>query len=61
MTQTEMIANIPDKVKMLAKMNAPLRKLAEPEDIADAIAFLIGPSSRHITGVTLPVCGGLSM
>jgi 3-oxoacyl-[acyl-carrier protein] reductase len=61
MTQTEMIANIPDKVKMLAKMNAPLRKLAESEDIADAIAFLISPSARHITGVTLPVCGGLSM
>jgi 3-oxoacyl-[acyl-carrier protein] reductase len=56
-----MIASIPDKVKMLAKINAPLRKLAESEDIADAIAFLIGPSARHITGVTLPVCGGLSM
>lgn len=61
MTQTQMIANLPEKVRMLAKMNTPLRKLADSEDIADAIIFLIGPTARHITGVTLPVCGGLSM
>jgi 3-oxoacyl-[acyl-carrier protein] reductase len=61
MTQTQMIAHLPEKVRMLAKMNTPLRKLADSEDIADAIIFLIGPTARHITGITLPVCGGLSM
>lgn len=60
-TQTEMIANIPDKTKMLAKMNTPLRRLAEPGDIAEVISFLVSPAARHITGVTLPVCGGLVM
>ena len=34
--------------------------IAQPEDIANAIAFLISPAARFITGITLPVDGGLS-
>jgi 3-oxoacyl-[acyl-carrier protein] reductase len=61
MTQTDMIANIPEKVKMLTKMNTPLRRLAQPEEVAEVVAFLISPLSKHITGTTLSVSGGLSM
>lgn len=61
MTKTQMISNIPEKVKMLTKMNTPLRNLAEPEDIANSIAFLLGPQAAHITGETLRVCGGIFM
>jgi 3-oxoacyl-[acyl-carrier protein] reductase len=61
MTQTEMIANIPDKAKMIAKMNAPLRRLAEVDDVALTIEFLLSPSARHITGENIRVCGGISM
>lgn len=61
MTQTDMIANIPEKTKMLAKMQTPLRRLAEPSDIADVISFLVSPGARHITGETIRVCGGIVM
>ncbi len=61
MTQTDMIAHLPDKTKMLTKMQTPLRKLAEPIDIANTIAFLLSPAARHITGETIRVCGGLVM
>jgi 3-oxoacyl-[acyl-carrier protein] reductase len=61
MTHTEMIANIPDKVKMVAKMNTPLRRLADPDDIASTIDFLISPAARHITGENIRVCGGIVM
>ena len=61
MTQTNMIADLPDKIKMLTKMQAPLRRLAEPADIANGIAFLLSFASRHITGESLRVCGGLMM
>ena len=61
MTKTQMISNIPDKVKMLTKMNTPLRNLAEPADIANSIAFLLSPQAAHITGETLRVCGGIFM
>ena len=36
----------------------PSKKIAEPEDIAGAVAFLCLPVSRHITGQTLAVDGG---
>ncbi len=36
----------------------PLRCLAEPADIADAIVFLASSQARMITGHTLPVDGG---
>jgi NAD(P)-dependent dehydrogenase (short-subunit alcohol dehydrogenase family) len=37
----------------------PLRDFATPDDIADAVLFLASPMARVITGVTLPVDGGL--
>ncbi len=38
----------------------PLGHYAQPEDIASAIAFLASDDARFITGVNLPVDGGLS-
>ncbi|QWD72742.1 SDR family oxidoreductase [Polynucleobacter sp. UB-Raua-W9] len=61
MTQTDMISSIPDKTKMLTKMNTPLRKLAMPADIAGVAEFLIGPKGSHITGESIRVCGGIVM
>ena len=37
----------------------PLRDFATPDDIADAVQFLASPMARVITGVALPVDGGL--
>jgi len=37
----------------------PLRDFATPDDIADAVQFLASPMARVITGVVLPVDGGL--
>ena len=34
--------------------------LIEPEDVADTIAYLLSPAARMLTGLTLPVDGGLS-
>jgi NAD(P)-dependent dehydrogenase (short-subunit alcohol dehydrogenase family) len=36
----------------------PMRQLAEPADIADAIVFPASDRARSITGHTLPVDGG---
>lgn len=34
--------------------------LIEPKDVAETIAYLLSPAARMITGITLPVDGGLS-
>lgn len=42
--------------KMAAQV--PLNRVAQPEEVADAIAFLASPSAAYISGVNLPVDGG---
>jgi 3-oxoacyl-[acyl-carrier protein] reductase len=41
--------------------NIPLRRLGQPEDIADAIVFLASEQARWITGQLLYVGGGNRM
>jgi 3-oxoacyl-[acyl-carrier protein] reductase len=45
-------------VDRLAKL-APLERLGQPEDIADAVAFLAGPDGAWINGQTLRANGGI--
>ncbi len=39
----------------------PLGRVGEPEDVANAVAFLAHPDSNYITGETIVVAGGLVM
>jgi len=39
----------------------PLRRVAEPEDIAEAVLFLASPAAGFITGQTLVVDGGITI
>jgi 2-hydroxycyclohexanecarboxyl-CoA dehydrogenase len=39
----------------------PFRRLAEPRDVANAVAFLASDEASYITGQTLSVSGGLTM
>jgi hypothetical protein len=41
--------------------HVPLKRLGQPADIANAVAFLAGPGASYITGVTLHVNGGMYM
>lgn len=51
------------KQAMLDKLVAaiPSRRLAEPDDVAAAIAWLSSPDAAYVTGQTLSVSGGLTM
>lgn len=58
MTETDFIRDVPQKTKLTAKVNTPLKKLARPEQIASTICFLCSGSASHITGSNIPVSGG---
>ena len=65
MTATELYERYLEKYGEGSESNRELLSrqylgIAQPQDIANAIAFLISPSARFITGITMPVDGGLS-
>jgi len=39
--------------------DAAMKRMGQPEEVADAIAYLAGPHSSFITGVAIPVSGGM--
>lgn len=49
------------KLRVALEKAIPLRRLAQPSDLANAVAFLSSPASTYITGQTLSVSGGLTM
>lgn len=61
MTDTELIADIPEKSRLMAAAKAPLRRLAKPEDIAGTVSFLASSKSDYLTGETIRVNGGQVM
>jgi 3-oxoacyl-[acyl-carrier protein] reductase len=61
MTETERLAQFSEKARILARTQAPLRRLAKPEDIAEAVAFLLSPAAKYISGENLRVAGGSVM
>ncbi|WP_338661887.1 SDR family oxidoreductase [Pararoseomonas sp. SCSIO 73927] len=62
LTLTDMTEGMKGDEGLLAKFRerTPLGRPADPADIADVIAFLAGHDARYVTGVNLPVDGGLS-
>ena len=59
---TGMTATLSDEDKIVfAKRRTALKRYAEPEEIAHGILNLLLPASQYITGVALPVDGGLSI
>jgi len=55
----ERLASEPEFLAAVAR-SYPMGRVGEPSDVAAAIAFLLSPASAWITGVTLPVDGGLT-
>ena len=59
--ETPMTDALPEKVKEELKRMIPLERLGRPEDVAEAVLFLISQSSNYITGQVLNVNGGIYM
>ncbi|HEY9084499.1 MAG TPA: 3-oxoacyl-ACP reductase [Candidatus Tyrphobacter sp.] len=60
-TMTEMVAAMPPAAVEAARRRTPEHRLAEPEEIARVVRFLVDEQSAFVTGATFDVNGGMFM
>ena len=61
LVETNMLAALGEDRRSEFQGQVPLGRVAQPEEIAEAVGFLASPEAAYITGVVLPVDGGLAM
>jgi 2-hydroxycyclohexanecarboxyl-CoA dehydrogenase len=60
-TDTPLLAAVPEKHREAFVNVTPMRRLAKPSEIADAVLFFASSRADFITGQVLSVSGGLTM
>jgi 3-oxoacyl-[acyl-carrier protein] reductase len=58
LTDLVLATNSPEQIKEIEAM-IPLGRLAEPDEVADAVAYLVSDHARFVNGAVLSVNGGL--
>ena len=59
--ETPILATIPDKLITQMREEVPLRRLGQPEEIANVYAFLASDEASYINGAVIEVAGGLTV
>jgi 3-oxoacyl-[acyl-carrier protein] reductase len=59
--ETEMVANIPDKLKERLLAQIPLHRFGTAEEVARAVVYIVSSDGDYITGAELSINGGLLM
>lgn len=60
-TDTPLFQGQPERMREALTRAIPFRRIAQPEEIAEAVMFFLGRRSDYITGQVLSVSGGLTM
>jgi 2-hydroxycyclohexanecarboxyl-CoA dehydrogenase len=60
-TDTPLFQRQPERMREALTRAIPFRRIAQPQDIAEAVMFFLGSRSDYITGQVLSVSGGLTM
>jgi len=55
---TDMMAQMPEEAKQASLNETVLKRLGEPQDVANLVTFLCSDNARHITGEVIQVDGG---
>lgn len=58
---TPLFQSFEPDVQARLKDTVPVKRIGNPDDIANAVEFFLSPASSYITGQTLYVCGGRSL
>ena len=61
LVRTEMVAKTWEERKERYLQNIPINRIAEPEEIANIVAFLASDKASYITGATVDASGGMMM
>jgi 3-oxoacyl-[acyl-carrier protein] reductase len=59
--ETPILSTIPDKVLQQMRDDVPLRRLGQPEEIANVYAFLASDEASYVNGAVIEVAGGLTV
>ncbi len=59
--ETDMTDVLPQAIKEKAQANIPLKRMGQPDDVAEAVAFFASDESEYITGQVIAVDGGMVM
>jgi len=57
--ETDMTAELNEKVRKQALASIPLRRLGRAEEVADLVSFLVSERSSYITGAVFQIDGGI--
>jgi 2-hydroxycyclohexanecarboxyl-CoA dehydrogenase len=60
-TDTPLFQAQPERMREALTRAIPFRRIAQPEEVAEAVLFFLGSRSDYITGQILSVSGGLTM
>lgn len=60
-TDTPLMAAVPEKHREAFIRATPMRRMAKPSEVADAVLFFSSDRASFVTGQILSVCGGLAM
>jgi NAD(P)-dependent dehydrogenase (short-subunit alcohol dehydrogenase family) len=59
--KTEMLDTIPEEILKAAIAQIPMHVMGAPDDVAEAVRYLVSDEAHYLTGVLLTVAGGLLM
>jgi NAD(P)-dependent dehydrogenase (short-subunit alcohol dehydrogenase family) len=59
--ETDMTAALPEARRAEILAAVPLKRMASPAEVAEAVRYLVSDGAGYVTGAVLPVDGGLGM